>query len=108
MFTSKVGTPIDPRNLLQDCKKVLSYAGLPEMRFPDLRHTSITMDLNELEAPIKEAQHRAGHSRPSTTIDIYGGEVSSKLDEKVVKKENPFYPRLYLSKVDLYTLWCCG
>ena len=55
------------------------------MRIHHLRHTSITMVLNELQAPIREAQHRAGHSRPSTTIDIYGGDVSSKADEIVAR-----------------------
>jgi hypothetical protein len=42
--------------------------------------TSITLLLNEMGAPIKEAQHRAGHSRPSTTMDIYAGEINSKMD----------------------------
>lgn len=85
VFTSSIGTPIDPRNILADFKKVLKSAGLPPMRFHDLRHTSITMVLNEIGAPIKEAQKRAGHTRPSTTIDIYGGEVCSQLDEVVAQ-----------------------
>ncbi len=51
------------------------------MRFHDLRHTSITLLLNEVGVPIKEAQRRAGHASPSTTINIYGGETTSKMDE---------------------------
>lgn len=50
-----------------------------------MRHSSITLLLNEVGAPIKEAQHRAGHTSPSTTIDSYGGEVSSKLDSAVAE-----------------------
>ncbi|MEM5775335.1 MAG: tyrosine-type recombinase/integrase, partial [Anaerolineaceae bacterium] len=85
VFTSQIGTPVDPRNLQNDFKKLLKHAGLPNMRFHDLRHTSITLVLNEVKAPIKEAQRRAGHTRPSTTMDIYGGEASSKLDQIVAQ-----------------------
>ncbi|MCL4559004.1 MAG: site-specific integrase [Chloroflexi bacterium] len=85
IFPSSVGTPIDPRNLLERFKRILQSAGLPPMRFHDLRHTSITLMLNEIGVPIKEAQRRAGHTRPSTTIDIYGGEPTSKLDELVAQ-----------------------
>ena len=64
---------------------MLGRAGLEDMRFHDIRHSSITLLLNEVGAPIKEAQHRAGHTRPSTTMDIYGGEVSSKLDSAMAE-----------------------
>jgi integrase len=69
--------------LLKELKKFLVIAGLPIMRFHDLRHTSITLTLNEVGAPVKEVQRRAGHTNPSTTINIYGGEATSKLDEFV-------------------------
>ena len=83
IFPTVIGTPMDPHNLLKDFKALLRTAGLPMMRFHDLRHTSITLVLNEIVAPIKEAQKRAGHASPSTTINIYGGETTSKLDEVV-------------------------
>jgi integrase len=76
---------MDPHNMLKDFKALLVKAGLPMMRFHDLRHTSITLVLNEIGAPIKEAQKRAGHASPSTTINIYGGEETSKLDEMVAQ-----------------------
>ncbi len=56
------------------------------MRFHDLRHTSITLLLNEVGVPVKVAQTRAGHTRPSTTLDIYGGDITSKLDEAAAKE----------------------
>lgn len=85
IFPTVIGTPLDPGNLLKNFKVLLQKAGLPEMRFHDLRHTSITLVLNEIGAPIKEAQRRAGHASPSTTINIYGGEATSKLDEMVAQ-----------------------
>lgn len=81
IFPTVIGTPKDPHNLLKDFKRLLAKAGLPDMRFHDLRHTSITLLLNEVGVPIKEAQRRAGHASPSTTINIYGGETTSKMDE---------------------------
>ncbi|NLF50091.1 MAG: site-specific integrase [Leptolinea sp.] len=85
VFPSVIGTPMDPHNLLKEFKAMLKKAGLPEMRFHDLRHTSITLILNEIGAPVKAAQQRAGHASPSTTINIYGGEITMKLDEFVAQ-----------------------
>jgi integrase len=85
IFPTTIGTPRDPHNLLKCFKEILGKAGLPDMRFHDLRHTSVTLILNDIGAPIKEAQHRAGHTSPSTTINIYGGETTSKLDEVVAR-----------------------
>jgi integrase len=39
IFTNSLGGPIDPRNLLRDYKRLLHEAGLPNIRFHDLRHT---------------------------------------------------------------------
>lgn len=85
IFPSSIGTPMDPRNMLEAFKKVLENAGLADMRFHDLRHTSITLILNSLRVPIKEAQHRAGHASPTTTINIYGGETTTIADEQVAQ-----------------------
>ena len=85
VFPSTIGTPMEPRNLLKNFNVILMKAGLPKMRFHDLRHTSITLILNEIGAPIKEAQKRAGHASPTTTINIYGGETTSKLDKIVAQ-----------------------
>jgi integrase len=84
-FPTTIGIPRDLHNLLKSFKEVLGKAGLPDMRCHDLRHTSVTLILNDIGAPIKEAQHRAGHASPSTTIKIYGGETTSKLDEVVAR-----------------------
>jgi integrase len=81
IFPTIIGTPKDPHNLLKSFKRLLVKACLPVMRFHDLRHTSITLLLNDVGVPIKEAQKRAGHASPSTTINIYGGETTSKMDE---------------------------
>jgi integrase len=62
IFPTPIGTSIDPRNLLNDFRRVLERAGLLQMRFHDLRHTSITLILNEIGAPIK--RHSVGQGIP--------------------------------------------
>jgi integrase len=71
IFPSTKGTPADQRNLNRIFKELLKQAGLPEIRFHDLRHTAATlMLLNGI--PVMIVSRRLGHSKPSVTLDIYG------------------------------------
>jgi len=58
---------------MKEFKELLQNAGMAHMRFHDLWHTSVTLVLNEIGAPVKEAQQRAGHASPSTTINSTRG-----------------------------------
>ena len=71
IFTTGKGTPIHPRNLLRDFKKLLQDAGLPPIRFHDLRHTAASLMLNNNIAPIVVSRS-LGHSKASITLDVYG------------------------------------
>jgi len=71
VFTSPVGTPGDPSNLRKDFQRVLQEAGLPKIRFHDLRHTAASLLLNNGVPPIVVSKI-LGHSKPSTTLDVYG------------------------------------
>ena len=71
IFTSKVGTPGDPSNLRLDFNRIIAEAGLPKIRFHDLRHTAASLMLNH-GVPVIVASKRLGHSQPSTTLDVYG------------------------------------
>ncbi|HHY53168.1 MAG TPA: tyrosine-type recombinase/integrase [Clostridiales bacterium] len=48
-------------------KKVLKDAGLPDIRFHDLRHSCATI-LLEMDVPIKVISNMLGHSSMSTTV----------------------------------------
>jgi integrase len=68
-------------------KPLLKRAGLPDIRFHDLRHTSATLLLSAGVHP-KVVQERLGHSQIGVTLDIYSHvlpglqqEAAEKLDE---------------------------
>lgn len=47
LFPSTLGTPMDPSNMYKDFKDTLKMAGLPAIRFHDLRHTAATLMLQQ-------------------------------------------------------------
>jgi integrase len=99
IFPTSVGTPIDQRSFLRTFKLFLKHAGLPSIRFHDLRHTSASLMLNH-DVPVIIVSRRLGHARASITSDIYGhlmpnmqDEAAEMIDELVtpteVKLEKP-------------------
>jgi len=87
VFASTIGTPEDPRNLFRHFKQVLKNAGLPEIRFHDLRHSAATLMLQQGVHP-KIVQERLGHASITLTLDTYSHvipsmqhDIADKLDE---------------------------
>ena len=87
VFSSTQGTPLEPRTIQKHFKVLLKGAGLPKIRFHDLRHTAATLMLEQGAHP-KIVQERLGHSAISHTLDTYShvlpdmqGEVAEALDE---------------------------
>ena len=71
IFPSNIGTPLNPSNLRLDFNQVLERAGVPRVRFHDLRHTAASLMLNN-GIPALVVSKILGHSKPSITMDIYG------------------------------------
>ena len=71
VFPSTIGTPWEPRNLFRAFKRMLEKAGLPPIRFHDLRHTAASLMIAS-GRPIINISRQLGHSKASTTLDIYG------------------------------------
>ena len=70
MFANDVGRPIEPGNLLRrSFWPLLEQAGLPRIRFHDLRHTAATLLLAAGTHP-KVAQETLGHSTVGMTLDL--------------------------------------
>lgn len=71
VFTSSVGTPIEPSDLSRHFKEVLGAAGLPgRTRFHDLRHSCATL-LIVMGVHPRVIMEILGHSQISTTMNIY-------------------------------------
>ncbi len=76
VFTSSVGTPIDPTNLTRQFNHLLKEAGLNRVRFHDLRHTAASLMFNN-GVDVLVASRRLGHAKPSITLDVYGHLIPS-------------------------------
>ena len=71
VFPNSLGRPIDGINLLKYWFfPLLKRAGLPRMRFHDLRHTAATLLLGRSINP-KIVSEMLGHSHVSVTLGIY-------------------------------------
>lgn len=65
------GNYLNPRYLLKLFDKVLKQAGLPHMRFHDLRHSVVTL-LLAMGVDPRSIQEFVGHEDIETTLGIYG------------------------------------
>ena len=61
---------MSPDSVLHMLQRVLKRAGLPRIRFHDLRHTCATM-LCRQKISLRDIQLWLGHSTYQTTADIY-------------------------------------
>jgi integrase len=70
VFGSPEGKPIDPGVLSHDFARVVKRAGLPGVRFHDLRHTFASLMLLRGAKP-KVISEALGHSSVAFTMDVY-------------------------------------
>jgi integrase len=70
VFTTPIGTPLDPRNLTARFQTLCESAGLGRVRFHALRHTAATLMLNN-GVPLEVISATLGHSSYAITADIY-------------------------------------
>ena len=70
VFSTSIGTPINPPNLVRTFHRLLERAGLPPMRFHDLRHSCATL-LAAQGVPARVAMDILGHSDIRVTQNIY-------------------------------------
>ena len=80
IFPSSIGAPFEGHRIWDEFKELLVKAGLPDMRFHDLRHTALSL-LMDMGIAVTTVQQRAGHSKASVTTDIYGHSMSRSQDQ---------------------------
>ena len=66
----KLGTPQHPRNVTRVFYRVLKNAGLPQIRFHDLRHSAASLLISQ-GAQLVEVSQLLGHSELRVTADLY-------------------------------------
>jgi integrase len=71
VLTSSLGTPIHRSNFRIDFNRIIKEAGIPKIRFHDLRHTAASLMLMH-GIPMLAVSQILGHSKPSITLDLYG------------------------------------
>ncbi|MDQ6852648.1 MAG: site-specific integrase [Actinomycetota bacterium] len=71
VFTNEIGGPIESGNLrTRSFQPLLARAGLPPIRFHDLRHSAATLLLGEGVNP-KIVSEMLGHAQIAITLDLY-------------------------------------
>ena len=70
VFPSPTGGPMSPDSVLHMLQRVLKRAGVPRIRFHDLRHTFATMALQN-GVDIKTVSSMLGHYSAGFTLDTY-------------------------------------
>jgi integrase len=71
VFPNMLGGPMDGGNLVYQCfLPLLKAAGLPRIRFHDLRHTAATLALGR-RVPVKVVSEMLGHASTAITQDLY-------------------------------------
>lgn len=70
VFTSGIGTPVDPRHVKRRLDPLLKKAKLPHFRVHDLRHFCASLLLAQ-GVPLKVVSDILGHSQIGITADLY-------------------------------------
>ena len=94
VFATRRGTPLSANNLRtrqlrQACKSV----GIPPFGWHTLRHTHSSL-LHALGVPLKVTQAQLGHSRLSTTLEIYTHAATEDQRGAVGKLEGILFPNV--------------
>jgi integrase len=87
VFPNEVGRPLDPTNVTERAfRRTLRRAGLPRIRFHDLRHTAATLMLARNVHP-KVASEMLGHAQVAITLDLYSHVTPTMQREAAVTME---------------------
>ncbi|MCX5391290.1 site-specific integrase [Streptomyces sp. NBC_00094] len=70
VFTTRTGSPVEPRNVYRSFTRVAASAGLRVIRLHDARHGCATI-LTAAGVPPRVVMEILGHSQISITMDVY-------------------------------------
>jgi integrase len=87
VFTTPIGTPVDPRGDYRQFRKLLGKAGVSDVRLHDLRHTAASLLLAQ-GVPARVVMEILGHSQIALTMNTYSHvapEVSREAAERMAR-----------------------
>jgi integrase len=84
VFTAIDGAPLHPVQFSDRFDRLVKAAGVPRIRFHDLRHTHATLALRAGVHP-KVVADRLGHSTISVTLDTYSHAIPGLQEEAAAK-----------------------
>ncbi len=87
VFPSPTGGPISPDSVNNMLKRVLARAGIPKVRFHDLRHTFATVALQN-GVDIKTVSGMLGHFSAGFTLDTYAHVTTAAQKEAAITMGN--------------------
>ena len=86
VFTTRIGTPIGTHSLHSTFKGLLRAAGLPSIRYHDLRHTAATLLLAQ-GVDVRTIMETLGHAQVSLTLNTYAHVVPVLQREAAAKMD---------------------
>jgi len=86
VFTSSVGTPPEEKTIRRVLDTVLASAGLPRLRFHDLRHSCATLLLSQ-GVDVRTIMETLGHSQVSLTLNTYSHVVPTLKKDAAAKMD---------------------
>lgn len=70
VFTTPLGTPVDPKNFVRSFKLLCDKNGIRPIKLHHIRHTAATLMKNR-GVPLRDVQFVLGHATPWMTTQIY-------------------------------------
>ncbi len=86
VFTTRIGTPLDHRNVARDFERVQSAAGVARHRLYDCRHTAASLLLAQ-GVSARVVMEVLGHSTYRLTMDTYAHVMPVLLDDAAAAME---------------------
>jgi len=90
VFPSTIGTPLEPSNLTKRYKALLAGAGLPAIRFHDLRHSCASLLIAQGISP-RVVMETLGHSQIGLTMNTYA-HISPEVQQQAAAAMDALFP----------------
>lgn len=87
VFTSEIGTPVDGSSVTRRFQRLLAQAGLPRLRFHDLRHGCASLLLAQGVHP-RVVMETLGHSQIALTMNTYSHVIPALQREAADRMED--------------------